>query len=38
MNVPDMVGVMAAMQAPAFAEAMEYDGVLLETMVFLVAG
>jgi hypothetical protein len=36
MDVPDMDAVMAAMQTPAFAEAMEYDGVLPETVVFLV--
>ncbi len=36
MDVPDMDAVMAAMQTPEFAQAMEYDGVLPETVVFLV--
>ena len=36
MDVPDMDAVMAAMQTPAMAEAMEYDGVLADTLVMLV--
>jgi hypothetical protein len=36
MDVADMDVVMAAMQTPALAEAMEYDGVLGETLVLLV--
>ena len=36
MDVEDMDTVMAAMQTPAAADAMEYDGVLPETMVILV--
>ena len=36
MDVPDMDAVMAAMESPAAAEAMEYDGVLPETLVILV--
>jgi hypothetical protein len=36
MDVADMDAVMAAMQSRAAAEAMEYDGVLAETMVILV--
>jgi hypothetical protein len=36
MDVADMDVVMAAMQDPAMAEAMEYDGVLPETLVLLV--
>jgi hypothetical protein len=36
MDVADMDVVMAAMQTPALAEAMEYDGVLGETLVILV--
>jgi hypothetical protein len=36
MDVPDMDTVMAAMQSEAAAEAMEYDGVLPDTMVILV--
>jgi hypothetical protein len=36
MDVADMDVVMGAMQTPALGEAMEYDGVLPETMVILV--
>ena len=36
MDIPDMDAVMAAMETPAAAEAMEYDGVLPETLVMLV--
>ena len=36
MDVADMDVVMAAMETPALAEAMEYDGVLPETLVLLV--
>ena len=36
MDVPDMDAVMAAMQTSAMAEAMEYDGVLADTLVMLV--
>ncbi|MBT8161538.1 MULTISPECIES: hypothetical protein [Arthrobacter] len=36
MDVPDMDAVMALMQSEAGAEAMEYDGVLPETLVILV--
>lgn len=36
MDVPDMDALMAAMQSEAAAEAMEYDGVLADTVVFLV--
>ena len=36
MDVPDMDAVMAAMQTEAAAEAMEYDGVLSDTLVILV--
>ncbi len=36
MDVADMDALMAAMQTKAGAEAMEYDGVLPETMVILV--
>ncbi len=36
MDVGDMDGLMAAMQTPQAAEAMDYDGVLAETMVILV--
>jgi hypothetical protein len=36
MDVADMDAVMAAMQTPAMAEAMDYDGVLPETLVILV--
>ncbi len=35
MDVADMDTVMGAMQTPAMAHAMEYDGVLPETMVIL---
>jgi hypothetical protein len=36
MDIPDMDAVMAAMQTPEAAAAMEYDGVLPETLVILV--
>jgi hypothetical protein len=36
MDVADMDVLMAAMQDPAMGEAMDYDGVLPETMVILV--
>ena len=36
MDVPDMDAMMAAMQTPAAAEAMEHDGVLADTLVILV--
>ena len=36
MDVPDMDAMMAAMQTEAAAQAMEYDGVLPETLVILV--
>jgi hypothetical protein len=36
MDVPDMDALVAAMQSKAAAEAMEYDGVLPETLVILV--
>jgi hypothetical protein len=36
MDVAEMDAVMAAMETPAVAEAMEYDGVLPETVVTLV--
>ena len=36
MDVPDMDAVMSAMQTEAMSEAMEYDGVLPETLVILV--
>lgn len=36
MDVPDMGAVMAAMQTPEAASAMEHDGVLPETMVILI--
>jgi len=36
MDVPDMNAVMAALQTDAGAAAMEYDGVLPETLVILV--
>ena len=36
MDVPDMDALMAAMESEAAAEAMEYDGVIPETLVFLV--
>jgi len=35
MDVADMDAVMAAMQTPSMADAMEYDGVLAETLVIL---
>jgi hypothetical protein len=35
MDVADMDVVMSAMQTPALAEAMEFDGVLPETLVIL---
>jgi hypothetical protein len=36
MDVPDMDAVMAAMETETGAEAMEYDGVVRETLVILV--
>jgi hypothetical protein len=36
LDVPDMDAVMAAMQTPEFGAAMDHDGVLPETVVFLV--
>jgi len=36
MDVPDMDAMMDAMQTPEMADAMEYDGVLPETLVILV--
>ena len=36
MDVPDMNALMAAMENPAMANAMAYDGVLPETLVILV--
>ena len=36
MDVPDMDALNAAMQNPAMAEAMAYDGVVAETLVILV--
>ena len=36
MDVPDMDALMAAMQTEEGAEAMVYDGILLETLVVLV--
>ena len=36
MDVPDMDALMAAMQNPEMAEAMEYDGVVPESLVILV--
>ena len=36
MDVPDMDAMMAAMQTEAAAEAMDYDGVLTDTLVILV--
>jgi hypothetical protein len=36
MDIPDLDAVMSFMQTPAAAEAMTYDGVLPETLVFLV--
>ena len=38
MDVPDMDAVMAAMQTEAAAAAMDYDGVLGDTLVILVEG
>jgi len=36
MDIPDMDAVMAAMQTPEAAAAMEHDGVVPETLVILV--
>jgi hypothetical protein len=36
LDIPDMDAVMAAMQTPEAAAAMEHDGVLPETLVILV--
>ena len=36
MDVPDLDAVMSAMQTEAMAEAMQYDGVLADTLVILV--
>jgi hypothetical protein len=36
MDVADMDALTAAMQTPAMAEAMEYDGVVPESLVILV--
>ncbi len=36
MDIPDMDAMMAAMQTPEAAAAMEHDGVLPETLVILV--
>ena len=36
MDIPDMDAVMAAMQTPEAAAAMEHDGVLPDTLVILV--
>jgi hypothetical protein len=36
MDIPDLDAVMAAMQTPEAAAAMEHDGVLPETLVILV--
>ena len=36
MDVPDMAAVMSAMETPAAADAMAYDGVRPETLVLLV--
>jgi len=36
MDIPDMDAVMAAMQTPEAAAAMEHDGVMPETLVILV--
>ena len=36
MDVADMDALMAAMQSPGAAEAMDYDGVVAETLVILV--
>jgi hypothetical protein len=38
MDVTDLDVVLSAMQTPALAEAMDYDGVLPETVVILVEG
>jgi hypothetical protein len=38
MDVPDMDALQAAMQTEAAAAAMDYDGVLAETLVILVEG
>jgi len=35
-DVPDVDALMASMQSPEFGEAMQHDGVLPETVVFLV--
>jgi hypothetical protein len=36
MDIPDLDAVMAAMETEAASEAMEYDGVVAETLVLLV--
>jgi len=36
MDIADMDVVMAAMESPAAAEAMAYDGVLPETLIFMI--
>ena len=36
MDVPDMAKMQAAMQSPAAADAMTYDGVVASTLVVLV--
>ncbi len=36
MDIADMDVVMASMETPAAAEAMAYDGVLPETLVFMI--
>jgi hypothetical protein len=36
LDIPDMDAVMAAMETEAAADAMAYDGVLVDTVVFLV--
>jgi hypothetical protein len=36
MDIEDMDAVMALMETPAAAEAMEYDGVRPETLVFMI--
>ena len=38
MDVADMDALVAAMQKPEMAEAMEYDGVVAESLVILVEG
>ena len=38
MDVPDMDALVAAMETQGAADAMEYDGVLPETLVILVGG